>query len=343
MKRARRWERGLAPDRRSFKRASSLLPLVRAAVTGANGFIGRNLVKRLRERGHEVLSIIRRVEKAKMLEDLGSEVRVLRLEQVEELAASLREVDTLFHLANVMVYATKGQRWRSNVLDTRHVLQAAREAGVDQLVYASSVAVYGDTAGRRATEEDPTQPTTHYGWTKVQVEGLIRQEAGEMGRHILRLGLVYGPGSPLLYHLVRRGLALYGRGSNWVPLVHVVDVVRALTVTVGSERPDSLFNVVDDGPLRLREFLTIIARESGKNLRRRSYAATILIASAAEAAAHIKGTAPRLTRDALRLFRTSVRASNERIKEELGLRFLHPDPMVAVPDALRRVSETFAL
>ncbi|MEE9237567.1 MAG: NAD-dependent epimerase/dehydratase family protein [Thermoplasmata archaeon] len=321
----------------------SFLHLVHVAVTGANGFIGRNLVKALLEEGHHVLSIVRRVEKAPMLRALGSEVRVMQLNQRERLAACIKSNDTLFHLANVMVFATTREQLRANVLNTRHVLWAAVTAGAHRLVYTSSVAVYGDTKGAWATEENPRNPITHYGRTKVQVEDLIGEKASGMNWHILRLGVVYEPGSPFLYHTARRGPVLLNDGSNWVPLLHVRDVVAALMETAVRDRSGSILNVVDDRPLRLHHFLGIVAREAGVSLRHSSYAAAFLMALAAEAAANVRGRAPPLTRDVLRLPRTSIRVSNRRIKEDLAFHLRHPDPESSLPQAMRRVSETFAL
>ncbi|MFQ5838001.1 MAG: NAD-dependent epimerase/dehydratase family protein [Thermoplasmata archaeon] len=316
---------------------------MRAAVTGANGFIGRNLVKGLLKEGHEVLSIVRRAKKAPMLESQGSEVNVLELTQVDELAGSLEGADALFHLANVMVYATRRQQWSTNVVGTRSVLRAALRAGVSQLVYTSSVAVYGDTGNGWVTEDGPRQPNTHYGKTKVWAENIIRKEAGDMAWHVLRPGLVYGPGSPLLFHTVRRGPTLLDRGSNWVPFVHVADVVHALIRTAEKAESGSLFNVVDDRPLPLSEFFGILIRETGARLRHVPYPAAFLQALAAETSAYVRRSVPRLTRDVLRLYRTSARVTNERIKDEMDFRFVYPDPTQGIPEALRDLSKTFAM
>jgi dihydroflavonol-4-reductase len=316
---------------------------VRAAVTGANGFIGRNLVKALLREGHEVLSIIRREEKAPMLQSVGSEVEVLELFQEHRLASALKGVETLFHLANVMVFATRRQQWRTNVLNMRRVLRAARKAGVEGLVYTSSVAVYGDTGDEWATEDTPRRPTTYYGMTKLWAENIIAEEAGDLSWTVLRPGLVYGPGSSLLYHTIKRGPVILGSGSNWLPLVHVVDVSAALMEAAKRAMPKRTFNVVDDRPMRLSEFLGVIAREAGVGLRRGSYQGGLLLGVFAEAIANVRGGVPKLTRDVLRLYGTSIRVSNGRIKEKLGFRFTFPDPWAGLPEAIARVSDTFAI
>lgn len=316
---------------------------MRAAVTGANGFIGRNLVKGLIQEGHEAVSIIRRSSKAAMLEELGSEVRVLGLQQLGELRAALEGVDTLFHLANLMVFATRSQQWEVNVERTRGLLRAAMEAGVKRLVYASSIAVYGDTGGSWVTEEGPCRPVTHYGRTKVAVEGLLRSLSDQLEWCALRPGVVYGPGSPLLYHMIRRGPVLMGDGSNWVPFVHVVDAVRAFITAAEEAEPGSIFNLVDDHPIRLMEFLEALARASRSGIRRFPYGVAYLLAVLEEARASMTGRVPRLTRDALHLYRTSVRVTNDRIKDRLGLRLRYPDPARALPDALENVRQLYAL
>jgi nucleoside-diphosphate-sugar epimerase len=174
-------------------------------VTGATGFIGSELVKQLVSRGHQVSALIRSPEKAAILAMLGVELHTGDITVRETLRAPMKGADGVFHVA---AWYKIGEREplaeRINVDGTRHVLETMRELGVPKGVYASTVAVHGDTRGELVdetyyssgpflSEYDRTKWKAHY-------EVALPMARAGLPLVIAMPGLVYGPGDTSAVH-----------------------------------------------------------------------------------------------------------------------------------------------
>jgi UDP-glucose 4-epimerase len=226
-------------------------------VTGGAGFIGSHLVEALVERG----------ERVRVLDDLSSGTRenltpvadaielsvgdVADLETARRAARGARYV--LHHAALASVHVSVQDPLRAhrvNTLGTLNMLLAAREAGVERVVLASSAAVYGAAQALPLKEETPPQPLSPYAATKLAGEGYLRGFLGSFGLEgvSLRYFNVYGPRqdptSPYSGVISKFADALaggepptiYGDGGQTRDFVYVADVVRAnlLACTVPS-------------------------------------------------------------------------------------------------------------
>jgi nucleoside-diphosphate-sugar epimerase len=124
---------------------------MKAFVTGGTGFIGGRLARKLRERGHEVVALVRNRGKAKELEKLGCQLVEGDLSSEEAIRQGAHGCDAVFHVAAVYkVGIPKSQHaamHESNVGGTERVLDAATDAGVKRIVYVSTVGVFGNTHG----------------------------------------------------------------------------------------------------------------------------------------------------------------------------------------------------
>ncbi len=207
---------------------------MRFLVTGATGFVGGRVARRLRERGDAVVTIARDPARAEDLRALGVDVVGGDITDRASLDAPMRGVDGVFHVAGWYKVGardrTPGQR--INVDGTRNVLEAMRAAGVVKGVYTSTLAVHGDTHGARVTEAyrfegpfeseyDRTKWAAHY-----QV-ALPMMRAG-LPLVIVQPGLVYGPGDTsrvrtTLIQYLQRGLPPIPAGAafSWA---HVDDI-----------------------------------------------------------------------------------------------------------------------
>ncbi|HSD11097.1 MAG TPA: NAD-dependent epimerase/dehydratase family protein, partial [Candidatus Binatia bacterium] len=155
-------------------------------MTGAAGFIGSHLSARLAELGHEVVGVdcfldyYPRAVKERNLRSLGERPNVRLLEEDlsrADLAPLLADVDWVFHLAaQAGVRASWGRDFAiyaiHNVLATQRLLEAARDAKVRRLVYASSSSVYGDTTDLPMREQSLPRPISPYGVSKLAAEHL---------------------------------------------------------------------------------------------------------------------------------------------------------------------------
>jgi dihydroflavonol-4-reductase len=214
---------------------------VRTFVTGGTGFIGGHLVRKLRQRGDEVVALVRSPERGRELRDLGCELIQGDLERVDELRRGLEGCDSAFHAAAVYkVGIPKSERpamYDANVRGTERVLDAAANAGVSRIVYVSTVNVFGNTGGN-VVDESYERPgdgyLSYYDETKFLshqiVRDLIQQGAPVI---IVQPGGVYGPDDHSeignIIDQVRSGkLKMRMFPATGFNLVHVEDVADGI-------------------------------------------------------------------------------------------------------------------
>jgi dihydroflavonol-4-reductase len=169
-------------------------------VTGGTGFIGSRVVKRLRDRGDEVVVLARSPQKAAGLDatvvegDLGDE---------DAIRSGIVGCDAVFHIAADyrvgMPKAKRPQMYDANVAGTERVLDAAADAGVARVVYVSTVNAFGNTRGEIVDEsyrrEESRGYVSYYDETKYLAHRLAEQRAADGAPIVIvQPGLVYGPG-----------------------------------------------------------------------------------------------------------------------------------------------------
>jgi len=175
---------------------------VKAFVTGGTGFIGSRVIRRLRDRGDEVVALVRSPEKATELRELGCELVEGDLSAERAIRDGVRGCDAVFHIAAVykvgIPASERDAMHDANVGGTERVLDAASDAGVQRIVYVSTVAVFGNTRGEVVDEtytrngEDFLSCYDETKWKSHQVA------LDRIGRGapvvIVQPGGVYGPG-----------------------------------------------------------------------------------------------------------------------------------------------------
>lgn len=249
------------------------------AVTGATGFLGRPLCASLALRGHRIQAFVRDGANAPV-----APVRVVPLRDLDDLSAldaGCAGADAIVHLAarvHVLRDSTPNgvaAYQRTNVEGTRHVLKAAADGGVGHAVLLSSVKAVGGSNLLPWTEDQPPAPTDPYGQSKHEMEKLAMEFGREAGMRvsILRLPLVYGPGSTGNAHrlmaLIDRGWPLpLGSIRNCRSMIFVENVVAAITVLLeASSGTDGVFFASDGVDLSTPELVRIIASALGRPAR----------------------------------------------------------------------------
>jgi dihydroflavonol-4-reductase len=170
-------------------------------VTGGTGFIGGHVVRRLRERGDDVVALVRSPEKAQGLADLGCQLVSGTLADRDAIRAGMAGCDAAIHGAAVYEVGIPESEHRAmyeaNVVGTENVLRAALDAKVGKAVYISTVAAFGNTRGEVVDEgyEHPGASfTSYYEQTKVEAHRAAKQLIGEgLPCVIVQPGGVYGP------------------------------------------------------------------------------------------------------------------------------------------------------
>ena len=175
---------------------------MKAFVTGGTGFIGKQLVRKLRERGDEVVALVRTPSKAT---DLDAEIVQGDLSDEDAIRQGVQGCDSVFHVgATYKVGIPKTEHaamYDANVKGTERVIDNAVEAGVQRIVYVSTGNVYGNTRGQVVDETyvrpQPPDFLSYYDETKYLAHqaALERIKAGAP-LIIAQPGGVYGPGDP---------------------------------------------------------------------------------------------------------------------------------------------------
>ena len=315
---------------------------MRIFVTGAGGFIGRNVTRRLIADGHRVTALLMPREP-----DPFSGVEIARGDLVADgrLAPLFEGHDAVVHLAGAVGFQTWKACREVNVEGTRRVARAAAVAGVKRFVHMSSVSVYGRVPDLPLTEESPMKAIGDpYGDTKIEAERIVREFEASAGLRltVLRPTVVYGRRDRKfalnLIALVRGGKAAFpGDGRNRVDLVHVDDVADLVSLVLRSPASEGrTYNVAHPDNPSLNELVRELARLMDVPLRVRylPFPLAFAAASLAEGAARLTGKAPRLNRYSVRVIGRNYSYIVDRVEKELGFR-----PRVGLFEGIKDVLE----
>ena len=240
-------------------------------LTGASGFIGRHLKKRLIEDEVDVLTI-RRPSSPPSNEGRSVELSYEDVEGLSDLFAK-EQPHYVFHLAG----ATKGVSYddfhRANVLPTQNLLQALREshAPLKRFVMVSSLAAYGPAQkGGVVVEDSERRPVEFYGQSKLEAELCV--EATDLPYTIIRPGGVYGPGDVDYFEAfkyVAKGWNLFfGNRDRTMSVVYIDDVVDAIISAASHERTKQNGYFIADGkPVSWDQFQGTLMDAAGKDAR----------------------------------------------------------------------------
>jgi 2-alkyl-3-oxoalkanoate reductase len=247
---------------------------MRIFVAGATGAIGAPVVRQLVERGHEVFGTARTPEKAERLRSIGAEPIALDLLDREAVVAAVGEArpDAIVHEATALTNAdmkrfaeSLAQTNRLRTEGTDALLAAAREAGVERFV-AQSFAPWAYTreGGPVKSETDPldADPPEPVRETLAAIRH-VEEATVAFGGAALRYAAFYGAPGDYLPDLVRaRKLPIVGDGAGVWSFVHVEDAAAA-TVLAVERGARGIYNVADDEPASVREWLPALAATLG--------------------------------------------------------------------------------
>lgn len=243
-------------------------------VTGASGFVGGALVRRLKSDGHPVREVVR--SPTPFVD--GNRGAVVSIDATTEWADLLTGVTTVVHCAARVHQMNDGPESaddyeRVNVLGTKRLAEAAVDAGVQRFVYLSSVKALGDSTqpGERFSPTSPFHPTDPYGQSKADAE----RQLAELSEHtglavvVVRPPLVYGPGArgniERLQRLIRKKVPIpLGSVNNSRSLVGLDNLTDFLAlVAVHDDAPGNTFMVTDEDSPSTATVMRTIAKAMG--------------------------------------------------------------------------------
>lgn len=212
----------------------------RLLITGGTGFVGSHVVDLAIETGYTVRCTVRAHSNRRWLE--GKPVELVEADlSGPNLAAAVQGVDAVIHCAG-LTRGTREALFAANQAGTAALLDAClRGSDPPRFVLCSSQAAAGPgSLDRPRTEEDPPQPTSDYGRSKLAAEHEVRKQADRMKTVVLRPGAVYGPRDEdtlTFFQMAARGVVVVpGLRRRLLQIVHARDVARALVDAAQTSR-----------------------------------------------------------------------------------------------------------
>ncbi len=308
---------------------------MRLFVTGATGFIGRELLRRLRGTGHELRCLVRPTSNTAGLEDPRVTLVPGDVTDRQSLVEGMRGCQWVVNLANLYEFWHRDRRTFDavNVEGTRNVLAAARETGAAKVLHVSTVAAYGD-APWPIDERSPWGPHApgDYARTKRIGEDIARALRAEHGLPVVIVapGGVLGPGDPKSTSRLVRSLALGEMpalvfADHPFPFVHVRDVAEAIVRALEKPGNEGEKYILAAGNPTFGDIARMVSEISGTKLPRWTMpgAAAVAAGYLATAAARLTGRPPvmDLAIEQVLMMKRGMRVDSSKATRELGIAY----------------------
>lgn len=244
-------------------------------VTGATGFLGRNVCEHLARQGYALRALVRPTSDITFLGPLGAEVAVGDILDYNSVAAAMEGCDYVVHAAaRFRLWGPPEPFILTNIEGTRRVLEAARAVGVKKFIHISTIIVVGpQPPGAVITEQTPCRPypTDNYAKTKFIGEKLALSYARQgLPVTVLRLGALYGPYGHYAFNrlffeeFLRNWRVQVHHGRHIIFPCYVGDAARAIELALERGRPGEIYNI-SNRSLSHRDANRIVSRLAGRS------------------------------------------------------------------------------
>jgi len=241
-------------------------------VTGANGFTGSHLVRALLDRGDRVTALVRLSSDVSRLQGLNITYAYGDVTDRASIDKAMTGIDRVYHIAAFvelgLVDAEKMRR--VNVDGTRNVIEAARAAGVEKMLYCSTVGIYGDTKGETIDETFDRQQSefsSAYDETKLKAQELVNAAVAD-GTNIVSImpSGIFGADDPhfgpVIQNFLKGRLRVWAGGDRVTGIVHVDDLVDLMLRAMDKAEAGEHF-IGTAGDLTTREMFDILSEAGG--------------------------------------------------------------------------------
>ena len=281
---------------------------MRVAITGATGYVGQGIVRKLLRRDHELRALVRQPEYAGPLGDIGVQLVAGTIADSAALRSLVEGVDAVVHLVGIIVEKGQQSFQSVHVAGTEAVVRSARQAGVPLMLHMSALGARGDGEA------------TAYHRTKWQAEEVIRTSG--QAHAIFRPSLIAGPGNPplkMMLDMIRLSpiVPVIGDGRYELQPIWLGDVAEAFALAL--ERADLRGTFDLGGGERLSYHQMLDQLESALGVHRRRIRVPVGVARfAAAAGAALPNLAP-ITSDQLQMLLEGSTTADNVIETRFGI------------------------
>ncbi|MBM2830751.1 MAG: NAD-dependent dehydratase [Gammaproteobacteria bacterium] len=319
---------------------------MKTLVTGATGFVGSAVVRKLINAGHDVRVLVRSKSNRRNLDGLTVEIKEGDLCDTQSLKSAVAGCDNLFHVAaDYRLWVRDPEvMYNININGTQALILAAAEAGIKRIVYTSSVATLGLNQDKSSASEDTPSSlaamTGHYKRSKFLAEQAVQQliEQHKLPVVIVNPSTPIGPrdikptptGRIILDTIRGRMPAYVDTGLN---VAHVDDIARGHLMAYEHGKAGERY-ILGGEDMTLLQILEMIDEITGKRSKRirLSHNLVLPIAWAMEKIATITGKEPRATLDSVRMSKKHMYFSSDKAIRDLG--YQHRPAREAIRDAI---------
>jgi len=210
---------------------------VKVFLTGATGFVGSHLAELIINNGHQIRALLRTTSNLRWIADLNLETFYAKLDNANALLKGLQDVDVVIHAAALTKALKNEDYYRVNFEGTKNLIDVIieNELPVKRFVLISSQAAAGPSQSLEpVTENDPPQPVSEYGKSKLLAENYLKEKAQKLEYTIIRPSAVYGPRDTdvlQFFQSVKRGMIpKWQNREKYVSFVYVKDLVEGILV-----------------------------------------------------------------------------------------------------------------
>jgi len=322
---------------------------MRVLITGATGFLGRAVARRIADASHEVAALVREPDQSLAVEQIRGDITSL-----DAMIAAAAGRDAIVHCAaRVDPFARIDEYYDANVRGTDNVLAAAEVVDIRRVVFTSCAGVVVDRIDLNGVNESqrlPARAPTAYLASKALAERHVLAANGpQLATVALRPHLLWGPGEakllPRIAALAKSGrLRLFGEPSRKIDSCYVDNAADAHLAALERLEPGAAiagkaYFVTQGEPATIEGFMNGLLRAAGypAETRRLSASMARTLAASARTRSALTGADPLLTRDALALFGQSAWFNIAAARRDLGYA-----PRVGMSEGLARVSAHLA-
>ncbi len=242
----------------------------RILVTGAAGFLGYHVIKRLESEGHEVIGFD--IAEPKLATTSFVRGDFTSREQLQD---AMKGVNAVCHLGGVgdvyLADRDPALAFQANAYGTLVVCDCCASSRVDRMVYASTWEVYGQPVFEPVKESHPCNPESPYSISKLAGDLIARRcsAEGKVNVAVLRLGTAYGPHMRKTAVIMRfidlartgKSLVIEGTGNQFRQFTHASDIARAFAIAISTPGADGVFNIVSKEKVSILQLARAISEK----------------------------------------------------------------------------------